>query len=120
MLTEYDTRFLTVLSAYAVFLGPMIGLLCVNYYIIQKRVFHLPDLYEASPRSTYWFTYGVNWRTVIAWVVAVGPSMPGFVHRANKNIPVPVGASRVFSISFFVGFAIGESECTRHAPENSS
>lgn len=65
--------FLSVLSAYAVFLGPMIGLLCTHFYIIQKRRFHVPDLYHGSRKSIYWYNYGVNWRTVVAWVAAVFP-----------------------------------------------
>lgn len=67
------STFLAVLSAYAVFLGPMVGLLCVHYYIIQKRRFHVPDLYEGSKRSMYWYNYGINWRTVVAWVCAILP-----------------------------------------------
>lgn len=72
-LTPRALSFLSVLSAYAVFLGPMIGLLCTHFYIIQKRRFAIPDLYEGSSKSAYWFTYGVNWRTVVAWVCAVLP-----------------------------------------------
>lgn len=102
------STFLAVLSAYAVFLGPMIGLLCVHFYIIQRRIFHFPDLYAGNPRSCYWYTRGWNWRTVVAWCVAIAPSMTGFVHDANSDIPVPVGASRVYSISFVLGFFIGK------------
>ncbi|KAF4630711.1 hypothetical protein G7Y89_g7428 [Cudoniella acicularis] len=57
------STFLSVLSAYAVFLNPFIGLLITYYWLIQRRVFHTPDLYEGSKRSVYWYTYGVNWRS---------------------------------------------------------
>ncbi|EXJ83127.1 hypothetical protein A1O1_06746 [Capronia coronata CBS 617.96] len=100
------STFLSVLSAYAVFLGPMIGLLCVHFYLIQKRVFHIPDLYEGSKKSVYWYTYGINWRTIVAWVCAVVPSMPGFVHSVNPSLKVGVGASHIFSLSFVLGFLI--------------
>lgn len=85
----------------------MIGLFCVHFYIIQKRQFHIPDLYEGSRASLYWYWYGINWRTVVAWALAVIPSMPGFVHRANANLSVPTGATRVYSLSFVLGFFIG-------------
>jgi NCS1 family nucleobase:cation symporter-1 len=101
------STFLTVLSAYSVFLGPMVGLLCVHYYIIQHRIFHLPDLYTGSRRSLYWYKWGVNWRTVVTWVCSVSPSMPGFIHNANNSIAVPKGATRVYSLSFVLGFALG-------------
>lgn len=68
-------RFLSVLSAYAVFLGPMIGLLCTHFYVIQKRTFHVPDLFEGVKESIYWYNYGVNWRTVVVWIVAVFPRL---------------------------------------------
>jgi NCS1 family nucleobase:cation symporter-1 len=67
------STFLSVLSAYAVFLGPMIGILCTHFYIIQKRRFHIPSLYDGTKDSVYWYNYGVNWRTVVAWVCAVLP-----------------------------------------------
>ncbi|RDW74918.1 hypothetical protein BP6252_06060 [Coleophoma cylindrospora] len=98
--------FLSVLNAYAVFLGPMVGLLCVHYYIIQKRVFHIPDLYEGSSKSAYWYFYGVNWRSFVAWVAAVMPSMPGFVHSINGSGNIGTGATHIFDLSFLVGFCI--------------
>ncbi|RFU34897.1 hypothetical protein B7463_g1496, partial [Scytalidium lignicola] len=96
--------FLSVLSAYAVFLGPMVGLLCVHYYLIQKRVFHIPDLYEGSSKSAYWYTYGFNWRTFIAWVCAVVPSMPGFVHSIHGAGNIEEGATHIFNLTFILGF----------------
>ncbi|CAL5873259.1 uncharacterized protein PFLUO_LOCUS7528 [Penicillium psychrofluorescens] len=98
------STFLSVLSAYAVFLGPMIGLLCTHFYLIQKRQFHIPDLYEGSRMSIYWYDYGVNWRTVVAWVCAIFPSMPGFVNSVNPALKVDKGGSHVFSLSFVLGF----------------
>lgn len=105
----FPGTFLSVLSAYAVFLGPMIGLLCVHFYVIQKRVFVVPDLYEGSSKSLYWYRWGTNWRTVAAWVLAIVPSMPGFVGSVNKNVKLGGGAAKVFSLSFLLGFTLGES-----------
>ncbi|KAH7024575.1 permease for cytosine/purines, uracil, thiamine, allantoin-domain-containing protein [Microdochium trichocladiopsis] len=98
------STFLSVLSAYAVFLGPMIGLLCTHFYLIQHRRFHVPDLYDGVKESIYWYNYGVNWRTVVAWVCAVFPSMPGFVSSVNPSLKVSEGWSHVFSLSFVLGF----------------
>jgi len=85
----------------------MIGLLCVHYYLIQKRCFHVPDLYEGSKTSLYWYYYGTNWRSVVAWVCAVVPSMPGFVSSVNPSLKTGVAAHRIFSLSFVLGFFIG-------------
>lgn len=105
----FPGTFLAVLSAYAVFLGPMIGLLCVHFWIIQKRAFNVPDLYEGSSRSMYWYKWGVNWRTVAAWVLAITPSMPGFVASVDKSAKLGSAANKVFSLSFLLGFTLGRS-----------
>lgn len=105
----YPGTFLAVLSAYAVFLGPMIGLLCVHFWIIQHRSFNVPDLYEGSSKSLYWYKWGTNWRTVVAWTLAIIPAMPGFVGSVNTNVKLGTGANRVFSLSFLLGFTLGES-----------
>ncbi|KAK6005848.1 hypothetical protein QM012_007490 [Aureobasidium pullulans] len=98
--------FLSVLSAYAVFLGPMVGLLVVHYYIIQKRQFHVSDLYEGSAKSLYWYNGGVNWRTMGAWVLSILPSMPGFVYSVSPGLKGPKAATRLFSLSFVLGFCL--------------
>ncbi|KAF4125453.1 nucleobase:cation symporter-1, NCS1 family [Geosmithia morbida] len=101
-----STTFLAVLSAYAVFLGPMIGLLCIHFWVIQKRTFIISDLYIGNPKSVYWYKMGVNWQTVVAWVLAVVPSMPGFVASINTDVHLHKSASHVFSISFLLGFTL--------------
>ncbi|KAL1867171.1 hypothetical protein VTK73DRAFT_4283 [Phialemonium thermophilum] len=108
------STFLSVLSAYAVFLGPMIGLLCVHFYFIQHRVFQVPDLYEGSSKSLYWYHMGVNWRTAAAWVLAVVPSMPGFVASVNTSVHLGTAANRIFSLSFLLGFFLCKCLSTPH------
>jgi len=72
------STFLSILSAYAIFIGPFIGLICVHFYITQQRVFHFPDLYTRTLQSVYFYVYGVNWRSFVAWMCACIPNMPGF------------------------------------------
>ncbi|KAI8660064.1 hypothetical protein NCS57_00982800 [Fusarium keratoplasticum] len=100
------STFLAVLSAYAVFIGPLIGILCVNYYIIQKRRFHMPDLFEGSSRSLYWYNRGINWRTVAAWLIGTAPSLPGFAASVNPSISVSQGATNFYNLTFIFGFCI--------------
>jgi NCS1 family nucleobase:cation symporter-1 len=122
-------RFLAVLSAYAVFIGPLIGILCVNYYIIQQRKFHIPDLFEGSSRSLYWYNRGVNWRTVAAWLIGTAPrsvflnvssapklthcSLPGFAASVNPSISVSQGATNFYNLTFIFGFCICKSSLIR-------
>jgi NCS1 family nucleobase:cation symporter-1 len=64
--------FLSVLSSYSVFLGPMVGLMVTSYLVVNKQKIRVDDLYVGSNESIYWYTMGVNWRAVVAvsWVLA--------------------------------------------------
>ncbi|KAI1627487.1 allantoin permease [Exophiala viscosa] len=100
------STFLAVLSSYGVFLGPMIGLMISSYYIVNRRKIKVDDLYRGDETSIYWFTWGIDWRAPIAWALGVFPSMPGFVSNVNTSISVSIGWTRVYYISFLVGFSI--------------
>ncbi|KAL6246430.1 hypothetical protein RBB50_006666 [Rhinocladiella similis] len=100
------STFLAVLSSYGVFLGPMIGLMISSYYIVNKRKIKVDDLFRGNRESVYWYTWGINWRAPIAWALGVFPSMPGFISNVNNSITVSIGWTRLYYISFLVGFSI--------------
>ncbi|KAK6383952.1 hypothetical protein LTS17_003244 [Exophiala oligosperma] len=100
------STFLAVLSSYGVFLGPMIGLMISSYYIVNKRKIKVDDLFRGNRESVYWYTWGINWRAPIAWALGVFPSMPGFISNVNSSITVSIGWTRLYYISFLVGFSI--------------
>ena len=58
--------FLSVLSSYSVFLGPMIGLMISSYLVVNKSKVKVDDLYVGGRSSIYWYSWGVNWRAVVA------------------------------------------------------
>lgn len=58
--------FISVMSAYTIFLQPFLGVLVAHYFIIQKRRIKVSDLYCIGEGSIYWYTGGVNWRSVVA------------------------------------------------------
>lgn len=58
--------FISVMSAYTIFLQPFLGILIAHYFFIQKRRIKVSDLYCIGSRSIYWYTGGVNWRSVVA------------------------------------------------------
>jgi nucleobase:cation symporter-1, NCS1 family len=100
------STFLSVLSSYSVFLGPMIGLMISSYYVINKQKINVDDLYVGSSESVYWFSAGINWRAAIAWICGVAPSMPGFISAVSPGVKVPIGATRLYYICFLNGLAI--------------
>ncbi|KAJ5288655.1 Allantoin permease [Penicillium angulare] len=114
-LVNTATTFLTVLSSYSVFLGPMTGLMISSYFFVNKGKIKVEDLFIGDSSSIYWYTWGVDWRAVVGWVCGTAPSLPGFIAYVNPNIAVPVGLTRVYYICFLSGFAIsGAVYCVLH------
>ncbi|KID93390.1 allantoin permease, partial [Metarhizium majus ARSEF 297] len=103
------TIFVSVMSAYAVFLQPFIGILLAHYFVVQKRRIKVSDLYTLDPQGIYWYTCGVNWRSVLAWVAAVAPHMPGFLMTVNPSIKVSTGVLQLYYLSSMTGFLIGQN-----------
>lgn len=65
-LVNTATTFITVLSSYSVFVGPMVGLMISSYLVVNQCKIKVPDLFVGNKNSIYWYTYGVNWRAVVA------------------------------------------------------
>ncbi|EYE96758.1 nucleobase cation symporter-1 family protein [Aspergillus ruber CBS 135680] len=107
-LVNTATTFLSVLSSYSVFLGPMIGIMIASYLVVHRRRIKVEDLFPMqSPRdSIYWYSYGVNWRAAIAWICGTTPSLPGFIASVNTSFTVPVGLTHLYYICFLTGFTI--------------
>ncbi|KAL1628101.1 hypothetical protein SLS56_006032 [Neofusicoccum ribis] len=105
LLVNTATTFLSVLSAYAVFLGPMTGCMIASYLLVNRRKLKVEDLYRPD-RSVYWYARGVNWRAAAAWAAGTAPSLPGFVASLDASVVVPVGLTRLYYLCFLSGFCI--------------
>ncbi|CAO3610697.1 unnamed protein product [Cunninghamella echinulata] len=97
--------FLNLISGFTVFLGPITGVLIVDYYIIKKRHLHVTDLYD--PKGIYWYTYGINWRAYAAYIGGIIPNLPGFIGSFSHS--APVGADKIYNLAWIVGFIVGGS-----------
>lgn len=58
--------FISVMSAYTIFLQPFLGILIAHYFIIQKRRIKVSDLYTRDSASIYRYGWGANWRSIIS------------------------------------------------------
>jgi nucleobase:cation symporter-1, NCS1 family len=52
------------------FIGPLYGVLIVDYFIVKRQKIVLDDLYSMSTRASYWYRNGVNVRAVCALLPA--------------------------------------------------
>ncbi|PNY21209.1 Uncharacterized protein TCAP_07265 [Tolypocladium capitatum] len=103
-LVDTATVFLTVLSSYGVFLAPMTGLMAANYVVVCRGKIKVDDLYRGDAGGIYWYSYGVNWRAPVAWIVGTVPCLPGFISQVNSSVKVTDGAVQLFYMNYLYGF----------------
>lgn len=99
-------RFLAFLNGYSVFMGPLLGVLISDYFIVRRmRGFNVYHLYKHH--GLYWFTVGLNWRAFAAFVTGVAPLLPGLIHAINPSIGhIRKGILNFYSMSWFDGFML--------------
>lgn len=97
------TNFLTVVSSLSVFLGPLMGIMFADYFIVRKTTIKLTALYDNSDSSPYWYWKGWNWRAVIAWPAGVWFLMPGLVQKAIASDTVWPGWTRLYQLAWYLG-----------------
>jgi len=58
------------LSTLGAFLGPLFGVIMVDYYLHRHGVISIPALYSDDPASAYYYRRGINPTAIIAFVPA--------------------------------------------------
>ncbi|KAJ7465096.1 NCS1 nucleoside transporter family [Mycena latifolia] len=97
--------FITVLSSFAVFLGPATGLMVTDYVAVRRRKLRLSHLYIPSNESIYWYTAGFHTRAVVAWAMGVWPLMPGFI-AAIQHKTARAGWTHAYDLAWLFGFFV--------------
>ncbi|KAI1070256.1 hypothetical protein LB507_010369 [Fusarium sp. FIESC RH6] len=97
------TSFLTVVGSFNVFLGPLMGIMFADYFILRKRTIKLSELYSNSQESIYWYSKGWNWRAAVAWVLGVWFLLPGLAQRGMNPKGFWGGWTRLYQIGWFAG-----------------
>lgn len=93
--------FLNFMAAIAIFLGPIAAIMLFDFWVIKGRKYDCVALYH--PNSIYRYSYGVNWRALVAFVVGVAPSLPGLINSVNGHISVGVGI-HPYQFGWLLGF----------------
>lgn len=79
------TTFLAFLGSYTLFLGATTGVMMTDYFWV-RRGYGINISHLFKPRGIYWYDYGVNWRALVAWFVALGPLFPGMLNAMGVKI----------------------------------
>ncbi|KAI9849439.1 MAG: hypothetical protein M1837_004059 [Sclerophora amabilis] len=95
--------FLNFMSAYSIFLGPIAAIMVMDFWVIHGMKYDALALYQ--PDNIYRYRSGVNWRAIVAFVVAITPSLPGFINSINPNVPVGAGI-HPYQFGWLLGFTL--------------
>ncbi len=90
------------LIGYSALLGPIVGILICDYFIIRRTEVDVDELYEPAGRFS-----GVNWRAIVALTLAVVPNLPGFINAATQRAVFPRLFDSLYGYAWFVGVALG-------------
>ncbi|MBY0570065.1 MAG: NCS1 family nucleobase:cation symporter-1 [Burkholderiaceae bacterium] len=96
----------TWLIGYSALLGPIAGILIIDYYFIRQTQINVPALYEEHGQYSY--QKGWNMAAVIAFAIGVIPNIPGFLNAAFPASFPEVSATlkTIYTYAWFVGLAI--------------
>ncbi|WP_454773612.1 NCS1 family nucleobase:cation symporter-1 [Janthinobacterium tructae] len=96
----------TWLIGYSALLGPIAGILIVDYYFVRKTQLDVRQLYRDD--GIYSYGNGWNMAALIAFVIAVLPNIPGFLNAAFPTAfpGVAEGFKTIYTYAWFVGVAI--------------
>ncbi|KAK9776234.1 putative Uracil permease [Seiridium cardinale] len=95
--------FLSFMSAYAIFMAPIAGILTTDYWLVKRRKYDVPALYD--PRGIYRFGWGGNWRALVTTLLVIVPLLPALAHKVTpNNVQVSQGLQNLFSFNWLYGF----------------
>jgi nucleobase:cation symporter-1, NCS1 family len=95
--------FLAFMGGYAVFLAPMAGIMASDYWLIKKQHMDVPALYNPNGRYRY-NQVGINPRAFFAFIIAVGPNLPGLAYSINSSVNISDGAKHLYTFDWLFGF----------------
>lgn len=68
--------FFTFINVYSIFLGPALGVLMADYWIVRKRDTDLSSLYSVDRDSKFWFIRGFSAAAVVSMLIGSIASIP--------------------------------------------
>ena len=101
LLANPETYIFDWLVGYSALLGPIAGIMIVDYWILRRCELDVPDLYRVSGRYA-----GVNRSSVIALVIGIAPNVPGFLQQTHIVEGGSPFFATLYKYAWFVGFAI--------------
>lgn len=100
------TEFLTFLGSYSIFVGPLLGSLLADYYVVRRGNIHIPSLYTKSPKGAYYFYKGFNIWAGLGWCLSPILAIPG-LYRAYHPTELSSTATDIYTCGWLYTFICG-------------
>ncbi|KAF6012099.1 hypothetical protein HII13_001902 [Brettanomyces bruxellensis] len=96
-------KFLTFLGSYSIFVGPLLGCLLADFYVLRKGNLHVPSLYTKNPSGVYYFVKGFNFLGLFSWAASVTIAVPG-LYRAYYPDSLSQNATNIYTSGWLYTF----------------
>ncbi len=101
LLSSAETYIFNWLIGYSALLGPIAGIMVVDYWLVRKKTLDVAELYRPDGK------YGrMNWVAVVALIVGVIPNVPGFLKSAGLTTREANVFDDLYVYAWFTGFII--------------
>lgn len=106
LIASPDGYIFTWLIAYSSLLGPVGGIMIVDYFFIRKKNLVAEDLYKHV--GAYGYKNGFNYKAIIALLMGIAPNLPGFLLQIKliSATAFPGWISDLYHYAWFVGFFV--------------
>lgn len=106
LLADPSGYIFTWLIGYSALLGPITGIILVDYFIVRRTVLNPQDLYQHMGEYTY--TGGYNLKAVLALILGILPNIPGFLVQIKVCDPDSIFSAFVplYHYAWFTGLLI--------------
>ncbi len=96
----------TWLIGYSALLGPIAGIMIVDYFLLRRAELDCAALYRND--GPYAYRNGWNLAALLAFVLGVLPNLPGFLHAAAPSLlpQVPQLFATLYTYAWFVGLSL--------------
>ncbi len=101
-----DGYIFTWLIGYGALLGPVMGIMLVDYWLVRRTEIDVPALYE--PQGRYAYRKGWNPAAIAAFAIGVLPNLPGFLAQGLPETfgGFPAWLKEIYNYAWFVGVAL--------------
>ncbi|CCK71425.1 uncharacterized protein KNAG_0H00100 [Huiozyma naganishii CBS 8797] len=99
-----SSTFMIVMGSFGIVTTPIIAVLICNNLVMRKRRYAVSQGFVL--RGEYYYTKGVNWRAMAAWVCGMAPGLPGIAWQVNNNYFHNAGIVNFFYGDSFFSFLI--------------